>query len=99
MAKVAETVTLMIKVIGNCAQGEKGMLLQISPIKSNHYVISLSDLFGFDAVWIGLYLYFLYLYLYLYLHVFLQRVDFLKKQQVCCLSSPQLRTITATDYT
>ena len=95
MAKVAETVTLMIKVIGNCAQGEKGMLLQISPIKSNHYVISLSDLFVFEAVWIGLYLHFWYLYLYLF--VCLQGVDFLKKQQVCCFSSPQLRAITATD--
>ena len=76
-----------------------GVLLQLSPIESNHYVNSLSDLFGFEAVWIGLYLYFLYLYLYLYLHVCLQRVYFLKKQQVCCFSSPQLRAITATDYT
>ena len=70
-------------------------LLQLSPIKSNHYVISLSDLFVFEAVWIGLYLHFWYLYLYLF--VCLQGVDFLKKQQVCCFSSPQLRAITATD--
>ena len=52
----------------------------LSPIKSNHYVISLSDLFGFEAVWTGLYL---FVFVFVFVLVCLQGVYFLRKQQVC----------------
>ena len=56
----------------------------LSPIKSNHYVISLSDLFGFEAVWTGLYL---FVFVFVFVLVCLQGVYFLRKQQVCVASA------------
>ena len=59
-----------------------------SPIKSNHYVISLSDLFGFKAVWTGLYLFvFVCVFVFVFVLVCLQGVYFLRKQQVCVASA------------
>ena len=58
----------------------------LSPIKSNHFVISLSDLFGFEAVWTGLYL-FVFVFVFVFVLVCLQGVYFLRKQQVCVASA------------
>ena len=51
-------------------------------------MISLSDLFGFEAVWTGLYLFvFVFVFVLLFVLLCLHGVYFLRKQQVCVASA------------